>query len=295
MTPSRQNSFSIITPARNGASNLRRCIGSVRGQTGVIREHIIRDSSSIDGTVKFLSRTAPGGQLASPPYRLTWVSEPDGGMYDAIQKGWETASGQFLSWLNVDEQYLPGTLETVLQAFTMHPKVDVIFGDTIVVDGDGNPVAARREIPLRELYLRNGFLYALSCATFFRRRLLESGQLSFASGFRMAADMELMLRLLRHGARVMHLGGYLSLFGVDGKNLSVTHADQGAREAAEIYQLYGALPRWARGLPMLGRRLERLVRGCYRSERVAFDFAEDEIPNYRHVQPTKLGSRFTFF
>lgn len=149
--------FSVITPTRNAIDKLKRCVGSVRGQTGVAIEHIIQDACSTDGTPDW---------LAAQPDVLA-RSEPDAGMYDAINRGWGRASGDIFSWLNSDEQYLPGTLEKVAGVFERNPDVDLIYGDALVVDATGNLLAARREIRLSRTYIANSFLNAFHAPRFF--------------------------------------------------------------------------------------------------------------------------------
>jgi len=273
--------FSVATPARNALSHLVRCVGSVRGQQGVSFEHLVQDAASQDGTPRW---------LADQP-DLCWRSEADSGMYDAIARGWARSTGEFLSWLNADEQYLPGTLQRVAAYFDRHPETDVVFGDYVVCGPDGRVIALRREIPFRRLYVANSFLYAASCTLFFRRRLLERGWLTFDPKLRYAADCDLMLNLADRGARIAHLPGYLALFGVDGNNLS-GHARM-AVEAELVRQRHGALRSQALRAGVLGmRRLERLVRGGYRRSDLAFDFAEDAQPRYRRVQATGVGGRY---
>ena len=92
-------------------------------------------------------------------------SQKDDGMYDAINCGWNRASGDILCWLNHDEQYLPGTIEHIADMFNKYPDVDVIY-DMIVVDPSGNSLAARRRIPLREFYVKHDFLYTAFLALF---------------------------------------------------------------------------------------------------------------------------------
>ena len=279
--------FSIITPARNGLDHLRRCIGSVRGQVGMEAEHLVMDGGSTDGTVAWLTQWQSGRSLE-------WTSGPDRGMYDAIDKGWERAQGDVLSWLNCDEQYLPGTLARVAEAFASDPSLDVVFGDTLIVAADGSPVAARREIPLRAPYVKNGFLYALSCSTFFRRRLWDQGLLRLDNRYRYAADMDLMLRLLANGKKVSHVPFYFGLFGVDGGNASSTRAGEMAKEIELVRQCHDAQPPALR-LPYRALRcLERLLRGCYRSATANYAFALDEEPHYRQFQSARVGFRFTY-
>jgi hypothetical protein len=76
--------------------------------------------------------------------------EPDHGMYDPLTKRISRAAGDVISHLNSDEQYLPGTLEFVQEFFTRNPKIEVLFGDAILVDADGKPLSYRRVVsPLR--------------------------------------------------------------------------------------------------------------------------------------------------
>lgn len=278
--------FSVVTPTRNALAKLCRCVGSLRGQGGVPYEHLVQDAVSTDSTPEWLS-----AQAASDT-RLLPVSEPDKGMYDAINRGWQRSSGRFLSWLNSDEQYLPGTLRRVAQWFDAHPQMDAVFGDYLVVAEDGQAVAVRREIPLRRLYVANSFLNVQSCTLFFRRRLFDEGLLVLDSRFRYAADKDLVLRLEKAGVRFGHMPEVLSLFGVDGENLS-THAAMEV-EAESIRQAHGALGwRPLRALPLAMRRLERFWRGSYRARTLDYAFALDETPRYAHFRASRLGGRYT--
>ena len=273
--------FSIVTPTRNALDKLRRCVGSVRGQTGVAVRHIVQDAYSSDGTSAWLA--------AQPD--LDWRSEADGGMYDAINRGWARADGEILSWLNSDEQYLPGTLEKVARVFEADPELDFLYGDALVVDGKGSPIAARREIRLSRTYIANGFLNAFSCTTFFRRRLLQQHSLQLDTNYRYAADMDLILRLLSGGARYAKLNDYLSAFMLDGENLSC-HPGMLA-ETRVIQAKYGALnSTWLRKLVMSGRYVERLLSGSYRKVDVQYAFAEDEQPRYRMVSETRVSGSY---
>lgn len=276
--------FVIATPVLNGMPSLLRCVGSVRGQDpGIDRIHVIQDGGSTDGTRIWLS------QQPDVKVRL----EPDAGMYDAIEKAWGLADGDAFSWLNSDEQYLPGTLQAVQEAFDAHPDVDILFGDTIIVDPDGYPFAARREIPLRAWYVKNTFLYAHSCSTFFRGRLHKQKKLKFDLQYRAVGDMELVLRLLNDGAVCRHIPRYLGIFGVDGKNLSLS--ERAKREHRDIQRRYGAY-RLApcRRLVHLARSTERLIRGCYRSDRISYQYARNEKPDYRNFADITAGFRFTY-
>lgn len=290
--------FTIVTPCFNGLSDIRRCVGSVRGQKGVEREHLIADGASRDGTVEYLTAFERRIKDASEDeafYAFRYFSEPDRGMYDAINKGWAESDGDILSWLNHDEQYLPGTLRRVENYFKAHPEVDALFGNMIIVMPDGRPMAARREIPLRAFYVKNDFLYAISCTIFFRRALRERGWLNCDPDFRNAGDMELMLRLMSKGVRVAHVPEYLALFTARGDNLTVALGDNMAREIASIRKQYGGFSSsWMRRGVKTLRWIERLLHGCYRRADLTYDVAADDRPTYMRQSARRVGWRFTY-
>jgi hypothetical protein len=175
--------------------------------------------------------------------------------------------------------------------FAAHPQADILFGDYIVVDAAGRPVALRREIPFRRRYVTNGFLNMQSCAMFFRRRLLDQGLLHFDTQFRYAADKDLILRLAAAGAVIHHLAEYLSLFGIDGTNLT-THA-RATEEAENVRRRHGALRfRPLRQAILAGRRAERLLQGCYRHQPISYLFALDEAPRYVEYRAARVGGRY---
>jgi glycosyltransferase involved in cell wall biosynthesis len=277
--------FSIATPTRNALDKLKRCVGSVRGQSGVRYEHLIQDARSDDGSADWLAAQSSQDAL------LNVRSEADDGMYDAINRAWSRSRGDYVAWLNADEQYLPGTLARVQAFFETHPDVDVLFADYLVTDEQGRAMALRREIPLRRFYVANSFLNAQSCTLFYRRHLLDKGLLKLDSRLRYAADKDLILRLLAAGIRFQHLPEVLSAFGVDGNNLS-THP-QMEREAEAVRLAYGGFAwRPARALAYAGRRVERLLQGAYRSVNLRYRYALDETPHYADYLAENLGGRY---
>ena len=275
--------FSIITPVLNNLKDLPKCVGSVRGQENVEYEHIIQDGSSTDGTIEWLKNQED----------IAWYSEQDTGMYDAIHKGWEKSSGGILSWLNADEQYLPGTLSLVHNTFNNNPDIDIIFGNTILVDKTGKAIAARREIPLRKIYVVNGFLYALSCTMFFRRQLWNNNLLKFDLSLKMAADMDLVLNLLDKNCTFLHIPAYLSIFGVDENNLSASVKMQ---EESELIRVrHNAINKnIGRKLILIGRKMEKLFKGCYLKKPISYKYAINAIPEYKEYSYKNMNSSFSF-
>ena len=118
---------SIVTPTLNQGRFIEATIRSIRAQTFDHFEHIVIDGGSTDGTLDILRNQ-------ESLYALRWLSEPDGGMYEAINKGMSLASGDILAYLNSDDLYFPWTLETVVAAFQREPRVDFFYGDALSVD-----------------------------------------------------------------------------------------------------------------------------------------------------------------
>jgi glycosyltransferase involved in cell wall biosynthesis len=245
--------FSIITPSFNQLPYLKRCIASVADQQGVDVEHIVIDGGSTDGTVQWLND-------AASRYRLTFISEPDSGMYDALNKGFDRASGDLLAWLNCDEQYLLGALAKAARYFTERPDADAVCGDTLLVDPDGRLLTYRKNPPLRQAYILADHLYVHSAAMFFRSGIFDSG-LRFNSSWKAVGDCDFILRALRSGFRFGQIKNYLSACTMNGENLSRQQA--GVEELKAFRRLSPPLYRIGRPAWNALRYLEKFLRGGY--------------------------------
>jgi glycosyltransferase involved in cell wall biosynthesis len=236
----------------------------VADQQGVEVEHIVADGGSTDGTPEWLALVAQRVEPQRPkPLQgssFRYFSGKDAGMYDALNKGFDTASGEVVAWLNCDEQYLEGTLARVRAVFEADPKLDVLFGGALLVRPDNSLLAARKPYPARHAYIATSHLYNLSCAMFFRRRIWQ-GDLRFDTRFRNLGDHDLVLRMLKKGVRTRTLPVPLSAFTFTGGNLSWTEGAQ-----REAIQLREEAPAWARALriPLNALRVtEKLLHGGY--------------------------------
>ncbi len=201
--------FSVITPSFNQVEHLKLCAKSIADQTGSFElEHIVRDGAGGAEIEKWIS---------SKPFAKV-VCEPDSGMYDAINQGFENAQGDILSWLNCDEQYLPNTLDKVSRWFNQHPNHHILFGDVILVDKESQPLSYRKAmIPLRG-HLRNCFLPTFSAATFVRRSIIDSGLL-LSTEYRAISDAIWVDQILEAGFKAGVLNEPLSTFMQTGENL----------------------------------------------------------------------------
>jgi glycosyltransferase involved in cell wall biosynthesis len=124
--------LSVITPVFNGVRFMESCIRNVIEQLCPDAEHIIVDGGSTDGTVEVIRR------YAEEYPHIRWISEPDRGQSDAMNKGIEMATGEILGFLNADDFYEPGALNEALELFRDLPEPSLVVGNCNVWDDDGN-------------------------------------------------------------------------------------------------------------------------------------------------------------
>jgi glycosyltransferase involved in cell wall biosynthesis len=186
--------ISIITPSYNQVNFLQETINSIKNQeVNALVEHIIVDGGSTDGSVELLKSLGD---------QIRWISEPDRGQADAVNKGIRMASGEIIGWLNSDDLYLPGALQAVAEYFNDHPESRWVYGRCRIVDSAGKERwtwitryknARLRKFTLDKL-LRENFIS--QPAVFFRKDLFEeSGMLNLDLHY--AMDYDLWLRFGR--------------------------------------------------------------------------------------------------
>jgi hypothetical protein len=184
--------ITIITVTLNAAADLETTLASVAEQRCPDFEHIVIDGGSRDNTVEVLRRHDNDIAL--------WISEPDGGIYDAMNKGIAAARGAWIGMLNAGTVFHAPDVLAAVQRAGSSGAPDVVYGDMIYIQGDVNePVYARSGLELlREMRLCHE-------ATFVSRAAYDRYGLYDAS-YRIAADYELCLRLLMRGASFVSLG-----------------------------------------------------------------------------------------
>ena len=183
--------ISIITPSFNRADMIAQAVESVLKQGDLPLEHIIIDGGSTDGTLDLLEQFP----------HLRMVSEPDDGMYDALNKGLKLAHGEIIGFLNTDDLYPPSVFMEVLPLFT-NPAVDAVAGRAVVFcTNENGEIETLSEItpPMPENLLERMVLGTPGFnAWFFRRSTIEKFG-AFTAGFRLTGDREFMIRLALAG------------------------------------------------------------------------------------------------
>lgn len=259
--------LSIITPCLNRATFVADAIESVLAQEYANVEHIVVDGGSTDGTLDVLARYD----------HLTVVSEPDEGLYDALNKGISLSRGQVIGHLNSDDVYMPGTFPKVMQAFEVDPRPDSVAGGAEIVAAP-EPSSGWRRLHVfnddrhRHLDLREITRGApIINARFFHRTFYERVGL-YDTAFPIVADRDLLLRGWLAGMTTRGVPGVVYRYRQHGESLTFG----GDNPLPMIRDALELSDRWARQAPRRSVREEcrrwrarqygRLVAGLIRNE-----------------------------
>ncbi len=195
--------FTVITCTYNAASVLQRTLDSVRAQTWGDLEHLIVDGASRDDTVAMAEAYCSECRDDDDGHEATVVSEPDRGLYDAMNKGIARATGDYIVFLNAGDT-LPDadTLETVASYVADgEPLPAVLYGDTDIVDGDGHFLRHRRLTPPDRLTWRSFRHGMLVCHQAFYARTDIARDTPYNLRYRYSADVDWCIRIMREGTR----------------------------------------------------------------------------------------------
>lgn len=191
--------ISVITPSYNQGSFLPATIESVIGQAGdFCIDYIIVDGASTDDSVAIIRRYAIRMENGEWPIRcrgvrFRWFSEKDRGQVDALMKGFGVAEGTILAWLNSDDTYLPGALQTVAAFFRDQPETGLLYGDAHYCDAAGTVIGSYRT-EAYDFQKLAWFNFICQPATFFRKDVWEEvGRLD--AGLHYAMDYDLWIRI----------------------------------------------------------------------------------------------------
>jgi glycosyltransferase involved in cell wall biosynthesis len=177
---------SIVTPSFNQARFLEKTMRSVLEQDYERIEYIVIDGASTDGSLEIIQKYQ--SRLAF------WVSEPDQGQTDAINKGFNRARGDILAWINSDDVYNPGAVRRAVEYLLGHPQVGMVYGDLDFID-ENDMVIGRFNADQTDLQkLRRGYVHIPQPSTFLRADLWKKvGPLD--TSFFFAMDYDLWIRM----------------------------------------------------------------------------------------------------
>ena len=189
---------SIITPSFNQVRYLEATIESVLGQDYPHIEYIIVDGGSTDGSVDVIQKYA--GRLA------WWVSEQDKGQTDAINKGFNRATGEILAWINSDDTYNPGAVSQAVKYLVENPEVGLVYADCNFIDKEDRIIGQFNAAQTDYRRLREGYVHIPQQTVFFRANYWKKlGPLD--PSFYFAMDYDLWTRIAAH-APFKYLAGH---------------------------------------------------------------------------------------
>ena len=199
--------FSIITITYNAEAFLPRTVESVLSQHYRDIEHIIIDGASTDSTISVAQDYMQRSYAAQNGHEVRIVSEPDNGLYDAMNKGLRQASGDYICFLNAGD-FFPNAnvLDTIVSRSLTGKRRQqlpaVIYGDTDIVDNDGNFLRHRRLAPPRNLTWRSFRKGMLVCHQAFYARLDIARTVPYDTRYRYSADVDWCIRVMKEAERM---------------------------------------------------------------------------------------------
>jgi glycosyltransferase involved in cell wall biosynthesis len=195
---------SIITPSYNQGTFIEECIRSVLLQGYPDLEYVVVDGGSTDETVEILKKYEP--------WLAHWVSEPDRGQSDALNKGLDRTTGEILGWINSDDLYCAGAINHVVELLRREADAEVAYGGCYVVDTNQQIVDDYWAMPFDPRFPLYSGIGIHQQALFWRRSLMDRvGRIDDSLVFCM--DRDFILRLIWNG-RVTRTTSYLGMFRV---------------------------------------------------------------------------------
>jgi glycosyltransferase involved in cell wall biosynthesis len=221
--------ISIVTPSFNQALYLEETIRSILLQGYPNLQYSVIDGGSTDGSTEIIRKYAP--------WLAHWVSEPDGGQADAINKGFRASDGQLLNWVNSDDYLLPYALQNVSAFFVTNPSAQIVCGFRRKMIRDViHPRRLRVYLP-PDRFTLSRLCYIAQETVFWKRAVWErSGELD--ASFHYALDFELWQRMLAAGYTFSLLPRFIGVFRAHAESKGARWSEIRYAELSRIYQRY---------------------------------------------------------
>lgn len=202
-----QPKFTVVTVTYNAEQTLERTLQSVASQTYPHVEHLIVDGLSNDGTLTLIQEYAEDNSVCANPHDIRFIREPDNGLYDAMNKAIDNASGDYLVFLNAgDKFHSPDTLEKIVAdvmsinsgASDIEELPAVLYGETDIVDNSGEFMRHRRLKAPASLSWRSFLDGMLVCHQSFYVRTDVAQEFHYNLRYRFSADFDWCVRLMKY-------------------------------------------------------------------------------------------------
>jgi glycosyltransferase involved in cell wall biosynthesis len=218
--------ISIVTPCKNAARYVDETLTSVLSQGYPNLEYVVIDAGSTDGTVEVIRKHEAG--LAF------WVSEPDKGHADALNKGFARTSGEIMGWINADDVLHPGSLKLLARLFGQFSEVDWLTGQASHLNEEGSVIGVQPAQTWTRLgFLSGDYRWIQQESTYWRRSLWERAGSRISESYDLACDFELWVRFFRH-ARLVATEGLVGAFRFHEDSRSRLRMHDYEREAKAI-------------------------------------------------------------
>jgi glycosyltransferase involved in cell wall biosynthesis len=177
---------SIVTPSYNQGEFIEDTLLSVKNQDYTNIEHIIVDGGSNDNTLEILKKY-------EGTYNMRWISEPDEGQSDAVNKGFKMSKGEILGWVNSDDAYFDiSAISNIVKFFNKYSKADVIYGDAVSINENNLILYILKNRTFNYNYLKKA-CFITQPAAFFRKKIADEFQLS--TNLNCAMDYDFWIRI----------------------------------------------------------------------------------------------------
>ncbi len=195
--------FTVVTCTYNAERTVKTTLDSVMGQTWRNVEHIIMDGASADGTVAIAESYKAESDATDRGHEVVIVSEPDNGLYDAMNKALGRATGDYVVFMNAGDSYpSPHTLGDIAASVGTDGELPaVLYGDTDLVDKEGRFVAHRRLTPPERLDWKSFRHGMLVCHQAFYARADIARAVPYDLRYRFSADVDWCIRIMKRAAR----------------------------------------------------------------------------------------------
>jgi len=213
--------ISIVSPSYNQGQFIEDAILSVKNQNYDNFEHIIIDGGSTDCTLDILKKYP----------HLIWISEPDEGQSDAINKGFRMATGDIIGWLNTDDFYLPDIFPIVAKEFN-DSNIDAIYANSRFIDSSGN--ITREIITQNSRKWMSLFYCFIPSETFFFRKYILTNGVFIDKQFDIAMDLEFFAHIYYSGYKIKKVNAFFANFrwhennkSIDTKSVNLVRSKEG--------------------------------------------------------------------
>jgi glycosyltransferase involved in cell wall biosynthesis len=221
--PSRVPAIAIVTPSLNQGPFLAATIDSILGQNYPALFYHVQDGGSVDGSIDILKSYGD---------KISWLSAPDQGQAEAINRGFAAVDCEIMAYLNSDDTLLPGALACIANFFEQNPEIDIVYGHRIFIDYAGSEIG-RAILPAHS---DEGLRYAgyVPQETMFWRRRVWDAVGPIDVKFQYAMDWDFMLRAQVAGFKFARLRRFLACFRVHDEQKTTKNYELGRKEMQSL-------------------------------------------------------------